>query len=115
MCDHKNSKKIIYICHPFRGDIAENQERVRQICKSIKDEYVPLAPHLLLPHYLDEETERDLALLHGLALLRGADELWIVSENISEGMQGEIQEAKRLGIPVRNMTELLPKAKEERA
>jgi hypothetical protein len=77
-----------------------------------KSDYVPLAPHLLLLHYLNEETERELALLHGLALLRGADELWIVSDVISEGMQGEIEEAKRLGIPVRDMRELLPSAKD---
>jgi len=59
-----------------------------------------------LPHYLNEETEQDLALLHGLVLLRGTDELWIVSDVISEGMQGEIEEAKRLGIPVRRVDPL---------
>jgi hypothetical protein len=112
LCNHKNPKKIIYICHPFRGDIAGNQEKVRQICKAIKNDYVPLAPHLLLPHYLNEETERDLALLHGLVLLRGADELWIVSEVISEGMQGEIEEARRLGIPVRRVDQVNPEVLE---
>ena len=29
--------------------------------------------------------------------------LWIVSDVISEGMQGEIEEARKLGIPVRRV------------
>jgi hypothetical protein len=92
--------KVVYICHPFRGDIAANRERVRRICAAIKRDYVPLAPHLLLPAYIDEATERDLALEHGLALLRGADELWVCANRVTDGMAGEIAEARRLGVPV---------------
>jgi len=92
--------KVVYICHPFRGDIAANRERVRRICAAVKRDYVPLAPHLLLPAYIDEATERDLALEHGLALLRGADEMWVCADDVSEGMAGEIAEALRLGVPV---------------
>ena len=92
--------KVLYICHPFRGDIAANRERVRRICAAVKRDYVPLAPHLLLPAYIDEATERDLALEHGLALLRGADEMWVCADDVSEGMAGEIAEALRLGVPV---------------
>lgn len=90
--------KVVYICHPFRGDIAGHRERVRRICAAVKRDYVPLAPHLMLPAYIDEATERDLALEHGLALLRGVDELWICTDPVSEGMAGEITEALRLGI-----------------
>ncbi|MFQ5845584.1 MAG: hypothetical protein ACE5JG_11420, partial [Planctomycetota bacterium] len=92
--------KVVYICHPFRGDIAANRERVRRICAAAKRDYVPLAPHLMLPAYIDEATERDLALEHGLALLRGADELWVCADDVSDGMAGEIAEARRLGVPV---------------
>ena len=92
--------KVVYICHPFRGDIAGNRERVRRICAAVKRDYVPLAPHLLLPAYIDEATERDLALEHGLALLRGADEMWVCADDVSEGMAGEIAEALRLGVSV---------------
>jgi len=53
----------------------------------------------MLPAYIDEATERDLALEHGLALLRGADELWVCAEPVSEGMAGEIAEVRRLGVP----------------
>lgn len=92
--------KVVYVCHPFRGDVAANRERVRRICAAVKRNYVPLAPHLLLPAYIDEATERDLALEHGLALLRGADEMWVCADPPSEGMAGEIAEARRLGVPV---------------
>lgn len=114
MCNHNNSKKIVYICHPFRGDITGNQLKVKHICEAIKNECVPLAPHLLLPHYLNEKTERKLALGHGLVLLRASDEVWIVSERISDGMKSEIEEARRLRIPVRDKTNLLPSAKAKR-
>ncbi len=92
--------KVVYICHPFRGDVAENRERVRRICLAVKRDYVPLAPHLLLPAYIDEATERDFALEHGLSLLRGADELWVCGDDVTDGMVGEITEARRLGVPV---------------
>ncbi|MBI2192052.1 MAG: hypothetical protein HYU36_08715 [Planctomycetes bacterium] len=54
----------------------------------------------MLPAYIDEASERDLALEHGLALLRGADEMWVCADDVSEGMAGEIAEARRLGVPV---------------
>jgi hypothetical protein len=92
--------KVVYICHPFRGDVAANRERVRRICAAVKRDYVPLAPHLLLPAYIDEATERDLALEHGLALLRGADELWVCADPVTDGMAGELAEARRLGLPI---------------
>lgn len=86
--------KVVYISHPFRGDVAVNRERVRHISKAVKRDYVPLAPHLLLPAYADEATERDRA------ILRGADELWVCAKDASKGMAGEIAEARRLGLPV---------------
>jgi hypothetical protein len=46
------------------------------------------------------DPERGLALEHGLALLRGADEMWVCADDVSEGMAGEIAEALRLGVPV---------------
>lgn len=32
--------------------------------------------------------------------LRGADEMWVCTDDMSEGMAGEIAEARRLGVPV---------------
>ena len=43
--------------------------------------------------------------MFGLALLALCDEVWIFTENgeISSGMKREIEEARRLGIPVRQL------------
>ena len=37
----------------------------------------------------------------GLWLFASCEELWVFGEYISEGMRQEIEEAKRLGIPVK--------------
>ncbi len=91
--------KLVYVCHPFAADPAGNVERVRRICEALKHECVPLAPHLLLPTYIDEATERPLALAHCLRLVAAADEVRVFGAP-TEGMQLEIAEAQRLGIPV---------------
>ena len=76
-----------------------NRERVRQICEGLKDKCVPLAPQLMLSAYINEATERDLAIAHCLGLVATADELLVYGEP-TEGMQLEIAEARRLEIPV---------------
>jgi hypothetical protein len=91
--------KIAYICHAYRGDPAGNAELVRQICQELKGECVPLAPHLMLPSYLNDATERDLALRHCLRLVAACDEMRVFGEP-TQGMRLEIAEARRLGVPV---------------
>lgn len=92
-------RKLIYVAHAFRNNPTANAARVRAICAAMKHTYVPLAPHLLLPWYLDEATERSLALAHCVRLVAAADELQVFGP-VSEGMANEIAEAQRLGIPV---------------
>jgi hypothetical protein len=48
---------------------------------------------------MDERRERDRVLKFCLSLLAKADELRVF-ERVSEGMRLEIDEARRLGIPV---------------
>lgn len=60
---------------------------------------MPLAPQLFLPQFVDEESERDLALSLCLRLVSRADELWAFGDP-TEGMRLEIAEAERLGIPM---------------
>lgn len=93
------TRPLVYICHPYRNDIAGNVEYVTQVCRRLKRSCVPLAPHLLLPAYIDEHTERDLAIEHCLRLVASVDRL-MVTDDPSAGMRREIEEAVRLGIPV---------------
>lgn len=96
--------KLVYICHPFAADPAGNAERVRRICEELKHHGVPLAPHLLLPGFIDEVTERDLALQHCMRLVAACDEVRAYGEP-TEGMRLEIAEARRLGIPLLRVVE----------
>jgi hypothetical protein len=91
--------RLVYICHAFRADPAGNAERVRRICEQLKHHCVPLAPHLLLPGFIDEATERDLALQHCMRLVAACDEVRVYGAP-THGMQLEIAEASRLGVPV---------------
>ena len=96
---------IVYIASKYAGDTAHNTEMARRYCRyAINQGCIPLAPHLLLPQFLSEETERDLAISIDLRLLSLCEELWVCGE-ISEGMMREIEEAKMAGMPVRYVKE----------
>lgn len=92
-------RKVVYIAHAFACDPAGNVERVRRIAEGMKHDCAVIAPHLMLPHFIDEATERPLALAHCLRLVAAADEVRVYGEP-TEGMALEIAEARRLGIPV---------------
>jgi hypothetical protein len=53
----------------------------------------------MLPAYIDEATERELALDHCVRLVAAADEVWVFGQP-TVGMRLELAQAKRLGIPV---------------
>lgn len=95
-------RPIIYVCSPFSGNIEGNQERARQYSRFVVDEGgIPLTPHLYLPQFMKEETERELAMFMDLALLSKCAELWAFGDEISPGMQVEIDRAQHKGMPVR--------------
>lgn len=54
---------------------------------------IPIAPHLLLPQFMKEETERELAMFMDIAILSKCKELWVFGKP-SAGMQREIEYAK---------------------
>jgi len=94
--------KRIYVCHPFAGDPGENTRKVRVICRSLVESGdLPIAPHLYLPAFLDEKTERELALVLCLELIAVCDELRVYGGTVTAGMRREIDRAEALGIPVR--------------
>ena len=93
---------MVYICSPLRGEYAQNIKNANRYCKIAAGLGVlPLAPHTIFTQYLNdtipEQRRRGLDL--GLALLEKCEELWVMGPQISEGMQGEIQRAKALGMP----------------
>ena len=104
---NKNRKKI-YVASPYAGNVAENVAAAVRYCRKVIDDgYMPVAGHLLYPQILDDNDpeERDLGLLFGLALLRTCDEVWVFG-TVSDGVEKEIEEAKRLKKKVRYMEEV---------
>jgi hypothetical protein len=105
----------VYVCSPFAaraghmGETETNVEKALQYCRfALSRGKFPLAPHCYFPRFMDDDnpSERKLALHFGLRLLGGCREVWVFGERISEGMAGEIAEAKRRGIPVRYYTDV---------
>lgn len=89
--------KIIYVCSPYRGDIKKNEEFARKACRSVVDEgHIPIAPHLLLPQFIDEETERSIALEMNKEIIRRCDKFWVFGNKITEGMKEEINFASNI-------------------
>ena len=101
--------RLIYVASPYAGDIEQNTEFARKACRHVMSEgHAFFAPHLLYPQLLDDSKpqERQAGLDMGLAMLPRCDELWCYGDRISFGMHLEIEEAVRLGIPVRRVMEL---------
>jgi SRSO17 transposase len=97
----KAMRARVYVCHPFASDPKGNTNKVRILAKTLIEAGVlPIAPHLYLPQLLDEATDRETALSLCLDLLATCDELCVFGDLLTEDMQRELREAKRLGIPV---------------
>ena len=100
--------KLIYVASPYAGDIEQNTAFARKACRHVMNEgHAFFAPHLLYPQLLDDSNpqERQAGLDMGLAMLPRCDELWCYGDRISYGMHLEIEEAVRIGIPVRRVME----------
>ena len=101
-------RPVVYICSPLSGDIDANQEATRRYCRYAVDSgYVPLAPHLLFPQFLNDSDpkERELGLFFGNALLSKCVEMFVFGSRISEGMEAEIKRATWKGHRIRYFTE----------
>ena len=94
--------KMVYICSPLRVDYGQNIRNAVRYCEIAAGLGVlPLAPHTIFTQYLNdtipEQRRRGLDL--GLALLEKCDELWVMGQQISKGMRGEIVQAQSRGMP----------------
>lgn len=97
-------KRLVYICSPYAGDVNRNVENAKRYSRfAVKEGYVPIAPHLLFPQFLDDNTaERDIGLKCGYALLKRCQEVWVFGDVITKGMSAEIRKAEiRRNISIR--------------
>lgn len=101
-------RPIVYICSPFSGDVEGNVAAARRYSRFAVDKgYIPIAPHLLFPQFLDDDDtdERELGLFFGNALMSKCAEVWVFGSRISSGMEAEIKRAKRKDYRLRYFTE----------
>ena len=100
----KAFRPIVYICSPFSGNVEENVENARRYCRFAVDKgYIPIAPHLLFPQFLDDNDmiEREMGIHFGNVLMSHCAEVWVFGEYMSSGMSAEIDRAKRKGYKLR--------------
>lgn len=99
--------KKVFICSALRGDIQNNIAKAEEYCRWAMTVHgaLPIAPHVYFTRFLDDESlaERELGIRAGLELLRDCEELWCFGDLITEGMDREINMAKKLGIAIRHI------------
>ena len=106
-------RPLVYICSPYAGDIEKNTYRARAFSRfAVEKKYIPIAPHLLCPQYLNEETERWLGLKMGIVFMGKCEEIWVFGDVVSEGMAAEIDKAKRMRKKIRYFTDDLQEKEE---
>ena len=109
--DEIRHRKKAYLISRFAGDIDANVMAAREFARFliVRKHKIPIVSHLLFPQMFSvsgdtgEPTDiRELGLLYGLALLEMCDEAYVFTNGqpMSEGMEAEVRECKKLGIPV---------------
>lgn len=100
--------RLVYISSPLRGDMERNIQRARDYCVyAASCGVIPLAPHTIFTQYLDDEQpeQREQGLRMGCELMERCDELWVMGDTISQGMQEEINFAHSRHLPVLYVSE----------
>ena len=71
-------RKKVFICSPFRGDVTKNGIKAAGYCRKAYEEgYLPFAPHLFFPQFLNEGSlvERADGIAMGMTFLKECDEV----------------------------------------
>lgn len=106
--EDKKYRPLVYICSAFSGDVDGNTVKARRYSRFAVDSgAIPLAPHLLLPQFMEEKTERELAMFMDMVFLGRCEELWVFGAEVrvSAGMSEEIKKAKHKNMKICYFTE----------
>ena len=53
-------RPIVYICSPYAGDVERNVESAQRYSRfAVEKGYIPIAPHLLFPHFLNDRNPKE--------------------------------------------------------
>ena len=98
-------RPLVYICSPYSyGCINDNIENARRYSRfAVDTHYVPIAPHLLFPQFMDDSDDPDpnTAMFMNMILMTKCAEVWVFGNNITKGMAAEIRRANETQKPVR--------------
>ena len=98
---------LVYICSPFSGDVENNVIKARTYSRYALDRgNIPIAPHLLFPQFMSDESERRLAMHFNYVLLGKCEEVWVFGDHISLGMAEEIRVAEKRKMKIRYIKEV---------
>jgi len=98
-------RPVVYICSPYSGDTVANTAAAERYCRlAVEKKVIPFAPHLLYPHFMNEEKERALALFMGMVMLDKCAEVWVFGDTVTNGMRGELNRAEKRHKRVRYFT-----------
>jgi len=102
----KKWRPLVYICSPYSGDVEMNTQKARRYSRfAVDQDAIPLAAHLLLPQFMSETTERELALFMDMVIIGRCEEMWVFGSTISAGMAAEIAKARKRNMTIRYFTE----------
>ena len=103
--EQKRYMTMVYICSAYSGDVEGNTEKARRYSRFVVDAgKIPIAPHLLLPQFMEEESERELAMFMDIAILSKCRELWVFGKPTA-GMLNEIAYAERKQMTIKYFNE----------
>ena len=103
--EQKRYMPMVYICSAYSGDVEGNTEKARRYSRFVVDAgKIPIAPHLLLPQFMEEESERELAMFMDIAILSKCRELWVFGKPTA-GMLNEIAYAERKQMTIKYFNE----------
>lgn len=90
-------KPLVYVCAPFSGDIKENVKKASDFAEFVYNKGgIPITPHLMFP-FLDDtkKLDRENALFMDIVMLGKANEVWVLGNEITDGMKLELSVSKR--------------------
>lgn len=102
------SKDLYYVCSPLgaptQEEIRANMLKARKYMEWVSAKYNcrAIAPHAILPAYLDDHIpeERALGRKFGMDLLKICKKMVVCGSVLSNGMRAEIELAENLGIEI---------------
>ena len=101
-------REKIYVCSPYRGDIAKNTWYASAYARFVLEMgYLPVAPHIYFPRFMFDEraSDRELAMEMNHQLLAECRALWCFGDEVTDGMSKELEWAAELGIRVRKFAD----------